>query len=259
MSRVDIILVSGRARGDEPHPSRVEADRMARELALAGHRVRWLCPVRRNGGGPAVHLPEAATFIPVVSRVAPSRGVEKRIVDNPTDRALAQEIRRRLPDVVHVLAFGGVHSAITVWLADRLGAPTVATVDPREVLCHRGTLVNERGEACSEWNLPERCAACCTSPGGDGLDPNDGRWGRRLRFLGRWSPYPNSIDFENRLDTVIGGLLPANTILVHDETEREQLIAAGLLARGIRVVADDIEQVAAIYAEVAQESVSAAL
>jgi len=248
---MDILLVSGRSRGAEPHPSRELAAELARDLAHLDHRVRWLCPVLR-GGGPAVQLPPGASFRPVVSRPAPFRAVQKSTSDVPLDCALTEEIRRELPDVVHVLAFGGSISAGLPWIAERLGVPVVVSADARELLCHRGTLINERGEDCTAWNEPERCVTCCMTAFAGGLTPREARRGHRLRFLGPWSPYPQAFAFASRLDVLVGALIPATRVLVADEEQRQHLASVGVPARALRVLASSevsAESLVALYRE----------
>lgn len=233
---MDILLVSGRSRGPEPHPSRELAAELARDLACLDHRVRWLCPVLR-GGGPAVQLPPGASFRPVVSRPPRFRAVQNSTSDTPLDCALTEEIRRELPDVVHVLAFGGASSVGLPWIADRLGVPVVVSTSAHELLCHRGTLINERGEDCTAWNQPERCVTCCMTAFGGGLTEREARRGRRLRFLGPWSPYPQALAFTSRLDLLVGALISATRVLVDDVDQLQHLVGAGVPARALRVVA----------------------
>lgn len=212
-----------------------------------GHGVRWLCPVH-NGESPPEH-PDGVGLITAPSDVAPFAAITGCSYDGTTDTALTYEIRRQLPDVVHLLAFGGFSSPLGVWIADRMGAPTVISVDTRELLCHRGTLVNERGEACEDWGAPSRCLECCTAPFEGGLSPARARMARGLRWLGPWSPYPKEYEFQNRLDQFVGGLAWATAITVRDEEERARLVAAGAPPRNIRVVEDaaDATAMAEVY------------
>lgn len=246
---MDILLVSGRSRDRQPHPTREQAADLARDLASSGHRVRWLCPVER-GGGPAVQLPPGADFRPVVTRAPRFRAVLGTSDDTPTDRVLTEEIRLQLPDVVHVLAFGGANSSVAPWIANRMGAPVVASVDPRELLCHRGTLIDDTGEPCAVWDRGERCAACCLSPFEAGLTRGQARRGRRLAFLGRWSPYPQPHAFQGRLSLLMGGLVSATLVTVRDEAQRALLEQAGVRRGSIRVAnGPGPDELLAIYGE----------
>ncbi len=225
---MDVVLVSGRARGDGLHPSRARAAALARGLAAAGHRVRWLCPVP----GPA-QRPTAADGIEVLA--VPSRGpsfraVQPGLTDFATEQALSLELRRRLPDAVHALAYGGASSAQVPWVCERLGVRAVVSLEARELLCHRGTLIDETGAACAAWDRPERCAECCAVPFAGGLTPAQARRAAALRWLSAWSPYPQAIDFHNRADVLIGGLTSAAFVLVASDDEREWLARAGVSA-----------------------------
>jgi len=122
-----------------------------------------------------------------------------------------------------------------------MGAPVVMSVEPTELLCHRGTLIDDSGAQCEEWSQPARCVACCMTPFDGGLSSTQARAGRILRLLGPWSPYPKEFEFENRLDLLIGGLTWATTILVDDEAARDRLVKAGSPSRAIRVIADPLD------------------
>ncbi len=204
--QMDILLVSGRGRGEEPHPSRERAASLTRELVRLGHSVRWLCPVRRGAhasvdragvDNAGAECPEGAVFQPVVTQARRFRAVEKGLADISTECALSREVRRQTPDVVHVLAHGGVSSTQLVWIADRLGAPVVASVSATEVLCHRGTLVDQTGASCRVWDDPVRCARCCAHSFAGGLSAGEAAWASCLRVLGPWSPYPGEVAFLN--------------------------------------------------------------
>lgn len=229
---MDVVLVGGRhgRAGVED-----VAAATARELAAGGHAVRWIRPLPQPDL-PAPELPDGVEPIPVTSALPPFRAVTARLADIPTERALSHAIRRRLPDVVHVLALGGGSSALTPWVAERLGAPSVVSMRAVDLLCHRGTLVNERAEACDEWDVPERCAECCAVAFEGGLTAAQARWARRLSFLGAWSPYPGPVDFLNRFEVLLGGLLAAGLVLAGSETEAELLARAGVPAGRLRVV-----------------------
>jgi len=247
---VDILLLSGRDGGAAPHPSRTAAAVLTRALGQAGHDVRWICPIL-PGDAPPSGI-DGAVVLPVFSRAAQFAAIERRLTDVPTDCALTEAIRERLPDVVHILSFGGVSTAASVWIADRMGAPVITSVDGAELLCHRGTLINEHGATCSAWNRPERCVECCMSPGAGGLTAGEAARGRLFSWLGRWSPYPKAISFRNRLDLLVSSLGWAEQIIVRSDRDRELLRQAGLPARPIRVVeaADDLEVLPRLYAEV---------
>jgi hypothetical protein len=226
---MDVLLLSGRSGGGTPHPSRARAAALARDLAREGHAVRWICP--HGAHEPPPQAPDGVELRAVRSQPAGFHAVTHALSDAPTELALTESIRARLPDVVHVLAFGGVQSSVSLWIAEALGAPAVASVDAREVLCHRGTLLHASGAECTEWTSPARCHACCGVPFEGGLTPARARRARWLRVFGAWSPYPKPVDFQNRFDLVISGLLSAKLVLAADEAQRAMLEAAGIAPR----------------------------
>lgn len=224
-----ILLISGRGTNAEPHPSRAVARRLAAAFVARGHDVGWICPVDASEGfdpGPGHGEVEA-----VITTCPPFRAVQARLADLPTERALCRAIRRRLPDVVHVLAFGGGSSALLPWIADRLGAPAVVTVDQAESMCHRGTLVDAWGRTCEVHDDPERCRRCCTAPTPDGLSRRQALLARLLRPFPIIDPYPGRVDFENRLDLIVGGLVPAARVLVERDEHARELERLGLPRR----------------------------
>jgi len=233
---MDVLLVSGRSSGGQADATRDRAAEVTRSLVEDGHQVRWLCPVSDEQGDP--DLPTGAALRQIVTQAPEFRRVLERTGDVATDSALTEEIRRRLPDIVHVLAFGGASSSVVPWIANRLGVAVVASVDARELLCHRGTLIDDRGQACDAWADASRCTACCLTPFAEGLTEREARRGRRLSFLGSWSPYPQPHSYERRLSLLVGGLLPASLVIVRGEPHRDLLERAGVPRDKLRV-ADD--------------------
>jgi hypothetical protein len=154
--------------------------------------------------------------------------VRSRLDDLPIERVLTVAVREELPDVVHALAYGAGASLNLPWLAERLGVPCVVTLRTKEAFCHRGTLINESGEDCNAWNQPERCAQCCLTPTPDGLGPVAAACGRLLARLQWISPYPQDLDFLNRLELVVGGLASAQRMLVAEPSDSELLEQAGV-------------------------------
>ena len=157
-----------------------------------------------------------------------ARQVQARLADPELEIALAKALRTRLPSVVHVLAFAGASSAQTAWLASRMGAAVVVSACPKAVLCQRGTLVDANGEVCFVHDDARRCAWCCALP---------------ARAV---------LELENRRDLVLGGLAPADLVLVRDAAERDLLVAAGLPEKQVRVVPEpDVDVLLEIYGAVA--------
>ena len=211
MKPLDLILVSGRHFDVEQRRKALARDRrLAVDLAERGCVVRWLYP---EGDGHD-EVADGVSLLPVRTVVPGFRSVEARLNDPPLEQTLNRSVRADLPDVVHALAYGAGTSTNVPWLADRLGVPSVVTLEGKEMLCHRGTLINERGENCSEWNRAERCAECCLTPFAGGLGPAAAACGRLLARL-RWiSPFPQDIDFQNRLELVTAGLMIAQRVVV---------------------------------------------
>lgn len=247
---MDLVLVGGRCRDPQEAAAAVaSAAALARGLAERGHRLRWVQPVLAGERPPA--LPAGVTWLPVESTPPPFRQIEQGLGDVPTETRLSHTIRAALPDVVHVLAFGGVNSAATAWIAERLGVPAVVSLRAADLLCASGTLADERDHDCLHWDSPERCLQCCATSFHGGLTPHQQRWARRLRFLGGWSPYPDAVAFQNRLEVLLGGVASADLVLVSDEAQRELLASAGVPYAKLRVVGDpDAARFEAIYREV---------
>jgi hypothetical protein len=188
---VDILLVSGRGAGGEPHPSVALAERLAGELTARGDAVRHL---RSRSGVPV------------------PKGIQARLGDPELEIALTKALRGVPPPLVHVLAFGGTSSTQTAWIAARLGATTVVSLDAKVAACERGTLIHASGAPCSIVDDAARCVACCGLP---------------RRAL---------VELENRFELVLGGLQPANLVLVATEEERSLLLGLGLAGRQVRVI-----------------------
>lgn len=242
---MDLLLISARAVDGRPHPSRARAAALARALAADGHAVRWLCPAA-PGEAPADG--DVAADL-AVSRPPTFRSVERRLSDPGLELRVSELVRARLPDVVHMLSFGGATSAFCAWIVNRLGAPLVISARFAEVFCHRGTLVDWQGRPCSEWQDPARCARCCLAASRDGLAPAVALLARACRLLGGFSPFPKEVEFVNRLELLLAGLLAAESVLVADEAEAERFAAAGVPRARIGIdCGDDAAGLARVYA-----------
>ena len=239
---MNVILVSGRYE-DAGGP-------LARDEALvrsfpSGCRVRWIVPVPEVREGSVSGEPSK---ILVASPAPGFARVTGRLVDSHTERAVAQEIRRDLPDLVHMLDFGGTTSCNIGWTADRLGVRCVVSASPVATVCHRADLRRAPdGEECGVFDDPERCSACvCASP----------ELGMRRRLLakvlrrGAWPfrGYPARLDFESRLEIVLAGLQVARAVLVRDPAGARLLEGLGLRKEALRVLAEpDAEGLLPIY------------
>ncbi len=232
---MDVVLVSARSTGPSAHWSRALTAAVATILVGEGLQVRWLCPLAVDEPEPAV--PAGARLDVLRARPAPFRAVLARVGDTALDVALARALRPTRRALVAHLGFGAAGSVNTLWLAERMGARPFAVVRAAEVLCHRGTLVDERGAACDRVLDAERCAACCCAASADGLSPQQATLARWLRPLGGWSPFPDRGAFLSRADLVLGSLLLAN-VVVGAAQDSERLQRAGLVARAIAVVGE---------------------
>lgn len=245
---MDVVLISARSAQAQPHWSRAVAADVARALVATGATVRWLC-LTRPGEAEREPSPDRVERIELAAAVAPFRGVEARITDNAMDVALAQQLRRRPPDVVVHLGAGAPGSANALWLADRMGARAVGVVRAPELLCHRGDFRDERGLPCTSILDAARCTACCTTASPGGLSALSARTAACLRFLGGLSPFPSPVQFQNRADLLFASLQLATAVVTGDAAEAELLVRAGLPARSI-VTIDGAGLVATVVAAV---------
>ena len=237
---MDVLLLSN--RGDEaPHWSETWALAAARALVADGAQVRWL---RAATSAPAPVVPAGVEVHTVVGSHPPFRCVEGRIDDPQVDLALTALLRPRPSEIVHHFGFGAAGSGLSTWFADRLGAHVVVTARADELLCHRQTLVDERGEVCRTLLDADRCATCCRLPVGQGLTRGEARVERLLRWLGGRSPFPHRIGFLNRFDLLAGGLQVCAAVLVSTSLDAELLRQSGM-ARHAAVVGIDAESAAA--------------
>lgn len=223
---LNLILVSGRHFDPDVRREALARDRgLVLDLVERGCAVRWMYPAEN---GDPVEAVDGVTMLPVSTVVPPFRSVEARLNDPALEMTLSRSVRADLPDVVHALAYGAGTSINVTWLADRLGVASVVTTTGREALCHRGTLINERGASCSEWQRPKRCAECCLTATPGGLGSVGAACGRMLARL-RWiSPFPQDLDFQNRLELVIGGLMAARRVVVSTDEDARLLEEAGV-------------------------------
>ncbi|MCA8944224.1 MAG: hypothetical protein KDB80_16785 [Planctomycetes bacterium] len=240
--RVDIVLVSGRAVDGRQHPSAAAAMAIAGRL-VGSHRVRWLCVLDREQDEPCP--PSGVEFCSVRTTVPPFRSALARIFELSSETRLMELCRDDPPDVVHCIAFGAAASVQLPWLAGRLGIPTVVSVDPADALCHRGTLVDERGATCTTLDDAVRCADCCLSATPGGLGPIAAWLGRRFMVFGDASPWPSRTAMLNRLDSTIGGLVVERNVIVDDERDRVLLESVGVAATVLP--RNDVERLGKLY------------
>ena len=113
---MNVLLVSGRYAGPN---DRHDADSaFARGLAAVGCGVRWVVPVPDRA---TARESDGIRVCAVESPAPRFAAVEGRLSDPVLERAVSKEIRLELPDVVHLLDYGGATSVNATWVAHRLG------------------------------------------------------------------------------------------------------------------------------------------
>ena len=177
----------------------------------------------------------------VQSKTPSFTAVEAQLADVSGELALSQELRQDPPDLVHLFGYGNGGSAAMPWLCARLGVPSIVSLDLGEALCHRGTLIDATGQACTRWDDPQRCLDCCLAPAGAGLTQAQARRAKMLRFLGALSPYPSLTAFQNRADIIIGGLLFTQRIMVANEDAASSLIDLGVAEKQIQIQPEPVD------------------
>ena len=231
--RMDVMVVSPRARTGAVHPRTEPAERHVRALVAAGHRVRWLRPVPEGGSDAPVEGAETVAFHDPVPAF---REVYDRFYHVSLETRMCEWLRDDPADVVLVDGYGGVTTSLPPWFARRLGIASVAVAEPIvDIVCHRGTLVDEAGAACDRWDEPGRCLTCCTVPFQGVPTRRTARLARWTRWLGPLAKPPRLSDFENRIDMWVHGLDAADVVLVADEAGRDALERALLPMRAVAV------------------------
>jgi hypothetical protein len=244
---VRILLVGGRARADRLGPDPRAAAELAGALRALGHELRWLQPDSPKLAG--ITDPD---LVRVRSPMPPFARVQSRTIDMPLEARFARLLREEGPEVVHLLAYAGGSSACTPWVADRLGVPALVDVEPALLLCHRGTLIDDQGRACREFADPARCRRCCLAPFEHGLGPLRARLARAFGWLGPFAPFATDVEFQNRLELVLGHLASARRVLVPSDAAAALLVEAGVRERLLQVLPTEqrsAERFAAIYEE----------
>ena len=229
---MNLILVSGRY--PEPAPYHTVDSAIARELADADCAVRWIVP---NGESTLTQPVEGVRITAVASAIPPFGRVQERLLDGPTEAVLTREIRREMPDLVHLLDYGGCSSVNASWSADRMGARNLVSVRVLPTLCHRGDLMHGKGSDCEDWENPNRCAECCLIPSPRGLGVLGSGLGRILGLV-RFpvNPYPTPLDFTNRTELLLGGLQFASKVAVQTDEERDLVASLGIRPERLEVV-----------------------
>ena len=222
-----LILVSGRFL--DPSAPHTRDAAFAQALAERGCDVRWVVPVHSLASAPELAQGSAVRLLPVVSPAPGFAAVKSRLVDTPTDSLLMESVRCELPDLVHVLDYGGCTSVNLSWVANRLGVNCVVSMESAAVICHRGDLRYQGREECRQFDSPDRCSQCCLSPALDGLSLPGSMLGRALKAVhAPINPYPTPIDFVTRQELLLGGLQFAERVIVTSEEELDRVSALGV-------------------------------
>jgi hypothetical protein len=208
-----VVLVSSPGRSPGPHWSQVAAAEIARELLAAGADVE-LFDVAASATSALPPLPGARVHCHVLPQAITLHGVAASLQHVALERDLAHSLRRDHAAVVLHLGVGAGGSPNVLWLAERMGSDVVAVVRTAELVCHRGDLVDATGNACQRHDDAATCRTCCTRS---------------------WWHQPRGLDFENRWDLLLGGLLAAEAVFVRDPAERDLLLGTGI-GRGEIVV-----------------------
>lgn len=184
-----------------------------------------------------MHAADGLRVIHVESEPPAFAAVEGRLLDPATEAAVSREIRSDLPDLVHMLDYGGATTVNASWVANRLGVATVVSLRSAPVLCHRGDLVHADGSTCGEWLDAARCAACCQRSSPGGLSRFGATLAGILTAL-RWPlhPYPSLLAFENRRELLLGGLQVVDRVCVEDEAEADRVRSLGIRAGHLEIL-----------------------
>ena len=227
MSKPSLILVSGRFAS--PDASLTRAAAFAHALAEMGCEVRWIVPGSPGAASPALPERSKVTVLPVASDAPGFSAVQGRLLDPASELVLSEAIRRQLPDLVHVLDYGGCTSVNLSWVTTRLGVRCVVSVASHLTVCHRGDLRYRGAEACDQFGDPDRCSACVLAAATGGLSLWGAAVSRAFRTLRLpLSPYPSPMNFVNRQELLVGGLRCAKRVFLAEESDRSRLRTLGL-------------------------------
>lgn len=227
MSTPSLILVSGRFAS--PDVPRARDAAFAHALAGRGCDVRWVVPQASTATASELPAGSKVCALPVVSQAPRFAAVQSRLLDPLSEKVLMQAIRGQMPDLVHVLDYGGCTSVNLSWVTSRLGVGCVVSVPADSTVCHRGDLRYRGAEDCDRFGDPERCSACSLAPATGGLSTWQSVLGRTLGALRLpFNPYPLPPNFENRRELLMGGLKCADRVIVTGETERHRVSTLGL-------------------------------
>lgn len=211
-----VLIVGGRRwRLVEDATRAQRAEELNRGFAAAGHEVAFVAPA---------------------VRAAPSfRKVSATLGDSLHERDVAATVRRLEPHVALVCGLGAGTSARLPWMLAALGIPCAVEVELAAIACHRGDLRFMGREACTVFDDPARCAACCSARAPGGLSALGAAGARGLGWLRASSPFPSEAGLRHRRDEVLAALEDARLVLVEGEAAQRQVIAFGVEPRRVRV------------------------
>lgn len=211
-----VLIVGGRRwRLVEDATRAQRAEELTRGFAAAGHEVALVAPA---------------------VRAAPAfRKVSATLGDSLHERDVAATVRRLEPHVALVCGLGAGTSARLPWLLAALGIPCAVEVELAAIACHRGDLRFMGREACTVFDDPARCAACCSARAPGGLSALGAAGARSLGWLRASSPFPSEARLRHRRDELLAALEDARLVFVEGEAAQRQVIAFGVEARRVRV------------------------
>lgn len=254
-----LILVSGRFL--DPSAPHTRDAAFAQALAERGCDVRWVVPVDSLASTPELAEGSSVRLLPVVSPIPGFAAVQGRLVDTPTDSFLMESVRHELPDLVHLLSYGGCTSVNLSWGANRLGVNCVVSMESGPVICHRGDLRYRGREECRQFDSPDRCKVCCLSSASDGLSLLGSIVARALNAVrAPINPYPTAVEFVIRQELLLGGLQFAERAIVTSEKERDRISALGVRREMVEALppidseSDSIDRYLEFYAGVIGKS-----
>ena len=170
------------------------------------------------------------------ARAAPAfRKVSATLGDSLHEREVAAAVRRLEPHVALVCGLGAGTSARLPWMLAALGIPCAVEVEFAALACHRGDLRFMGREACTVFDDPARCAACCSVRAPGGLSALGAAGARSLGWLRASSPFPSEAGLRNRRDELLAALDDVRLVLTEGDAERQQVIAFGVEARRVHV------------------------
>lgn len=217
---MQIVVVSSPGQGQEPHWSQEAAGEFSRLALARGATVRWLAglhagqPVSPGASGLQV-------FAHQDRRVHRASDVNASQLDAPLELALTECLRAEPLSIVVHFGLGGQGTPNVLWLSDRLGSRTYASVRGVELVCHRGDLLDRDKKICSEWSDADRCRWCCS----------DARFGK-----------PTANDMLNRVDLFIAGLMTCACVFVPEEQDVAHVSSLSL-SRDVIAVGASPEQI----------------